>query len=100
MVSTADSVPVMEFFTGLHEAENIIAKGDTKSSIRTAAGIQVDLRAVTDQEFPYALHHFTGSKEHNIAMRGRAIDRGMKMNEYGLFRGSRIVVLQRRGGDF
>ena len=92
VVSTADRGPVMEFFTGLHEAENIIAKGDTKSSIRTAAGIQVDLRAVTDQEFPYALHHFTGSKEHNIAMRGRAIDRGMKMNEYGLFRGSRIVV--------
>jgi DNA polymerase (family 10) len=92
VVSTADSGPVMDFFTGLPEVENIIAKGDTKSSIRTASGIQVDLRAVTDQEFPYALHHFTGSKEHNIAMRGRAIDRGMKMNEYGLFRGEGLVV--------
>jgi DNA polymerase (family 10) len=92
VVSSADSRPVMEFFTSLSEAENIIAKGDTKSSIRTAVGIQVDLRTVTDQEFPYALHHFTGSKEHNIALRGRAIDMGMKMNEYGLFKGSRIVA--------
>jgi DNA polymerase (family X) len=92
VVSAADSGQVMDFFTSLPQVENIIARGDTKSSILTAAGIQVDLRAVTDREFPFALHHFTGSKEHNIAMRGRAIDMGMKMNEYGLFRGERLIA--------
>jgi DNA polymerase (family 10) len=81
----------MDFFTGLPDVESVIAKGDTKSSIRAASGIQVDLRIVTDKEFPFALHHFTGSKEHNIAMRGRAIDRGLKMNEYGLFKGEHPV---------
>lgn len=92
VVSTQDSTAVMERFTTLPQAENIIAKGDTKSSIITAAGIQVDVRTVSDQEFPYALHHFTGSKEHNIAMRGRAIHLGMKMNEYGLFKGARLIA--------
>ena len=91
MVSTGNSGPVMDFFTTLSTVETIIARGDTKSSIITAAGIQVDLRTVTDREFPFALHHFTGSKEHNIAMRGRAIEMGMKMNEYGLFKGEKLV---------
>lgn len=92
LADTSHSSPVMDFFTALPDAGNVIAKGDTKSSILTAAGIQVDLRTVTDREFPFALHHFTGSKEHNIAMRGRAIDMGMKMNEYGLFTGDRLVA--------
>lgn len=92
VVSTSDSAAVMERFTTLPQAESIIAKGDTKSSIITAAGIQVDVRTVSDREFPYALHHFTGSKEHNIAMRGRAIQMGMKMNEYGLFIGDRLIA--------
>ncbi len=92
VVSTPDSPAVMERFTALPQAEGIIAKGDTKSSIITAAGIQVDVRTVSDREFPYALHHFTGSKEHNIALRGRAIHLGMKMNEYGLFTGDRLIV--------
>ena len=91
VVSTGNSGPVMDFFTNLSTVETIIARGDTKSSIITAAGIQVDLRTVTDKEFPFALHHFTGSKEHNIAMRGRAIEMGMKMNEYGLFKGEKLV---------
>jgi DNA polymerase (family 10) len=91
VVSTSDSAAVMERFTTLPQAESIIAKGDTKSSIITATGIQVDVRTVSDREFPYALHHFTGSKEHNIAMRGRAIQMGMKMNEYGLFKGDRLI---------
>jgi DNA polymerase (family 10) len=91
VVSTPDSTAVMDYFTAHSQAESIIAKGDTKSSIITAAGIQVDVRTVSDREFPYALHHFTGSKEHNIAMRGRAIQMGMKMNEYGLFKGEKLV---------
>jgi DNA polymerase (family 10) len=91
VASTSKSPQVMDFFTTLPPVDRIIAKGDTKSSVIISAGIQVDLRTVSDKEFPYALHHFTGSKEHNIAMRGRAIHRGMKMNEYGLFKGEKLI---------
>ncbi|MBM3290513.1 MAG: hypothetical protein FJY92_10210 [Candidatus Hydrogenedentes bacterium] len=65
--------------------------GETKSSVVLESGIAADLRVVSDEEFPFALHHFTGSKEHNVAMRQRAKDRDLKMNEYGLFRGETLV---------
>ncbi|MCX5894349.1 MAG: DNA polymerase/3'-5' exonuclease PolX [Proteobacteria bacterium] len=91
VVSTRESSAVMDLFTSLPLVESVIAKGDTKSSIITSSGIQADLRTVSDKEFPFAIHHFTGSKEHNIAMRGRAIRLGMKMNEYGLFKGERLI---------
>jgi DNA polymerase (family 10) len=91
VVSTSESTTVMDFFTSLPEVERIIAKGDTKSSIITSAGIQIDLRTVAEKEFPYALHHFTGSKDHNIAMRSRALKMGIKMNEYGLFQGEHVI---------
>jgi len=86
VVSTQDSDAVMDFFTTLPQVEVITAKGDTKASVILKSGIAADLRTVSDMEFPYALHHFTGSKEHNIAMRARAQRMGLKMNEYGLFR--------------
>ncbi len=86
VVSTQDSAAVMDFFTTLPQVEAITAKGDTKASVVLKSGIAADLRTVSDVEFPYALHHFTGSKEHNIAMRARAQRMGLKMNEYGLFR--------------
>jgi DNA polymerase (family 10) len=86
VASTQDSSAVMEFFTTLPQVEAVTAKGDTKSSVILKSGIAADLRTVSDTEFPYALHHFTGSKEHNVAMRGRAQRMGLKMNEYGLFR--------------
>ncbi len=86
VAATSDSKKLMEFFTSLPQVEKIEAKGETKSAIILKSGISCDLRAVTDKEFPYALHHFTGSKEHNVACRARAQKMGMKMNEYGLFR--------------
>ncbi|HEY4485344.1 MAG TPA: helix-hairpin-helix domain-containing protein, partial [Nitrospiria bacterium] len=92
LVSAGRSGPVMEAFASLQEVEEVIAKGETKSSVRLKSGINADLRVVSDAEFPYALHHFTGSKEHNIAMRGRAQRMGFKMNEYGLFRGEKLVA--------
>lgn len=82
---------VMDFFTSLEEAEDIIARGDTKSSIRLKSGINVDIRIVEDFQYPYALHHFTGSKEHNTAMRTAAKKDNIKMNEYGLFKNGRLV---------
>jgi len=91
LVSAERSGPVMEAFTTLPVVEEVIAKGETKSSVRLKSGINADLRVVTDAEFPYALHHFTGSKEHNVAMRGRAQRLGFKMNEYGLFHGEKRI---------
>lgn len=83
---------VMQYFVDFPDTSEIIGQGDTKSSIRLERGINVDLRLVTDDQFPYALHHFTGSKEHNTAMRGLAKEREMKMNEYGLFRGEDELI--------
>ncbi|MBN1586222.1 MAG: DNA polymerase/3'-5' exonuclease PolX, partial [Candidatus Omnitrophica bacterium] len=91
LAAAADSKPVMEWFVKHPSVVDLIAHGETKSSVRLKSGIQCDLRVVSDKEFPYALHHFTGSKEHNVAMRGRAQGLGYKMNEYGLFQGGKLV---------
>jgi len=87
--STETNAEVMDRFTSLLGVEEVIAKGDTKSTVRMDSGITADLRIISDKQFPYALHHLTGSKEHNIAMRSRAKERNLKMNEYGLFKGSK-----------
>lgn len=91
VASSVKPAAVMKKFTQLKLAEEVVQHGETKSQIRLRSGINVDLRVVSDKEFPYALHHFTGSKEHNTAMRTRAKAMGYKMNEYGLFKGSRLV---------
>src|SRR5439155_9929967 len=77
---------VIDFFAQQPGILNVIAKGDTKASVLLEGGIQSDLRVVSDAEYPFALMYFTGNKEHNIVMRQRAIDRGLRLNEYGLFR--------------
>lgn len=86
-VDEADREAVMAAFTTLPAAGSVIARGPTKSSILTEGGVQVDLRAVGETEFPFALHHFTGSKEHNTKLRGRAKSLGLRMSEWGIFRG-------------
>ena len=91
VASTDHPEEVMEYFTSLKEADEVIAKGDTKSSIRLKSGINADIRTVSDVQFPYALHHFTGSKEHNTAMRSIAKKMGIKMNEYGLFSADKLI---------
>lgn len=82
LVSTKNPEAVMEFFTNHPLVENILAHGATKSSVILKNGIQCDLRAVTAAEFPFALNYFTGSKEHNVRMRSRALSRGWSLNEY------------------
>lgn len=77
--------PLADHFAALPVVESVIAKGETKVSVVLNSGINCDLRIVSPIEFPYALHHFTGSREHNTAMRSRAKQMGIKMNEYGLF---------------
>src|SRR4030066_1077344 len=91
VAGTGNSSEVMDFFTGIKEAKDIIARGETKSSIRLESGINVDIRTVDDFQYPYALHHFTGSKEHNTAMRTAAKKENIKMNEYGLFKNSSLI---------
>lgn len=76
---------VHEALVTMEDVEEVIGNGETKSSVRLSTGLQVDLRTVTPKQFPFALHYFTGSKEHNTRMRQRAKDRGLKLNEYGLF---------------
>lgn len=86
LVSSKKPLKVIEFFTKLDSVQNIIARGETKAAVILQGGIQADLRVITESEYPFALAYFTGSKEHNIVMRQRAIDRGLRLNEYGLFK--------------
>lgn len=85
LVSTADSTAVASHIATLPQVQKVVAQGDTKVTINLASGINADLRMVKEHEYPYALHHFTGSKEHNTAMRHRAKGMGYKINEYGLY---------------
>ena len=91
VVSGTDAEAIAAAFVGHPEVKEILAQGETKSSVRLKNGLQADLRVVTAAQFPYVLHHFTGSKEHNVALRARAQARGLKINEYGLYRGEALV---------
>jgi DNA polymerase (family X) len=83
LVATKEPVLVCEDFTTLPHVETVIVCGDTKTSVRLKNGIQCDLRAVSNAQFPFALQYFTGSKEHNVAIRSLALKKGLSLNEYG-----------------
>ncbi len=85
--SEADRRKIMDFFTSQPSVQAITGKGDTKSSVVLSSGIAMDLRVVKDSQFPYTLHHFSGSKEHHIPLRRRALSMNMTINDYGLFKG-------------
>ncbi len=78
---------IMDFFTKQPSVQAITGKGETKSSVVLSSGIAMDLRVVKDSQFPNTLHHFTGSKEHHIPLRRRALSMNMTINDYGLFKG-------------
>ncbi|MDD3292545.1 MAG: DNA polymerase/3'-5' exonuclease PolX [Candidatus Pacebacteria bacterium] len=82
---------IMNTFVGMDEVIKIVNKGETKSSIKTRQGLDMDLRLVSLSSFGSALQYFTGSKEHNIALRRIAIRKGLKLNEYGLFKNNRKI---------
>lgn len=84
--------PVMDFFTNLEEVVRVYARGETKSMVKLGNGLDVDLRVVPEESFGAALSYFTGSKNHNVALRQIALRRGMKLNEYGLFRGKKPIA--------
>ncbi|MEK6691675.1 MAG: DNA polymerase/3'-5' exonuclease PolX [Nitrospirota bacterium] len=85
LATSPDPSKVMKTFVNLPQVNEILARGITKSSIVTNAGIQVDLRVVEEDSFGAALAYFTGSKSHNIRLREMAMKRGLKINEYGVF---------------
>ncbi len=78
---------IMNFFTKQPSVQVVTGKGDTKSSVVLSSGIAMDLRLVNDSRFPYTLHHFSGSREHHIPLRRRALSMDITINDYGLFRG-------------
>lgn len=83
---------VMDRFVAYDEVREVLAHGDTRSSVVLQSGLQVDLRIVPAESYGAALHYFTGSKAHNIAIRRLAQARGLKLNEYGVFRGARRIA--------
>lgn len=84
IVGARDAAPVMAWFTAMPGLAEVTGHGETKSSVRLADGLQADLRVVPPEQFAFALHHFTGSKEHNVQMRQRALARGLSLSEWGL----------------
>jgi DNA polymerase (family 10) len=82
----AKSSKVMDRFTAYGEIQEVISRGETKSSVRLRNGLQVDLRVLDEESYGAALHYFTGSKAHNVAIRERAKEMGLKVSEYGVFR--------------
>ena len=85
IVASDTPKPIMDWFTQIEGVKEITAKGETKSSVRFENGIQADLRIVSEQVFVFALHHFTGSKDHNVMMRQRALSMGYRLSEWGIF---------------
>jgi DNA polymerase (family 10) len=86
LVSSQKPAEIIDYFITQPGILSVSAQGETKASVVLPGGIQADLRVVSDAEYPFALAYFTGSKEHNIVMRQRAIARGLRLNEYGLFK--------------
>ncbi|MFD0892106.1 DNA polymerase/3'-5' exonuclease PolX [Luteolibacter ambystomatis] len=84
LVATKEPAELCRYFTTFPIVKSVIARGETKTSVRLDNGIQCDLRAVSNAEFPFALMYFTGSKEHNVAIRQRALKHGWSLNEYAL----------------
>jgi DNA polymerase (family X) len=85
LVATTEPAPAMRAFCDLAEVAMVLAKGPTKATVRLRVGLQVDLRVLPPESFGAALHYFTGSKEHNLAIRTRAVHRGLELSEYGVF---------------
>lgn len=92
LVISQNPAPVMDFFVSLPGVVKVWGHGATKSSVRLKEGLDMDLRVIPPESYGSALQYFTGSKDHNIALRKIALDQGLKLSEYGLFRGSQRVA--------
>ncbi len=92
LVTSDQPEKVMDFFVKMPEVMSVFGKGKTKSTVILKNGIDVDLRVVPEKSYGAALNYFTGSKDHNVALRRMAIEKGMKLSEYGLFKGKEFVA--------
>jgi DNA polymerase (family 10) len=92
LVTSSDPNAAMDRLAANPLVVKVLARGETKQTVRLRSGLQLDLRVVPDESFGAAAQYFTGSKEHNIIIRRRAQERGLKLNEYGLFRGDKLVA--------
>jgi len=92
LVTAAAPAQVMQRFLAYAEVRQVLSRGETRSSVVLHAGIQVDVRVVAEECYGAALHYFTGSKSHNIAVRKLGQERGLKINEYGVFRGNKRIA--------
>lgn len=90
--SADDAAPILDAFVAYPQVAEILGRGDTRASVKLGSGLQVDLRVVGAESYGAALQYFTGSKEHNVRLRQQAIERGLKLSEYGLFRGEERVA--------
>ena len=92
LVTCKKDSPVMDRFVNHDEVREVVSHGTTRSTVHLRSGLQVDLRVLPAVSYGAALHYFTGSKAHNIAVRKRAVTRGLKVNEYGVFKGEKRVA--------
>lgn len=92
LATSSNANRAMEVFTSQSDVIEVISEGETRSSVRVANDLQIDLRIVEDDSYGAALQYFTGSQDHNITTRNRAIERDLKLNEYGLFRSDDEVI--------
>ena len=92
LVVSKNAKKIMDLFVSLSDVEKVWGKGGTKASIRMRVGFDIDLRVVQAKSYGAALQYFTGSKDHNIVTRKIAIDRGLKLSEYGVFRGPKMIA--------
>jgi len=94
LITAADSTEPMDALANHDLVEKVLARGETKQRVRLRSGLEMDLRVVPKESYGAALQYFTGSKDHNIVVRRRAQERGLKINEYGVFRGEDSVAGQ------
>jgi DNA polymerase (family 10) len=92
LVISKNPKPIMDFFVSLPGVIKVWGKGNTKASVRMREGFDMDIRVLPKKSYGAALQYFTGSKEHNIALRKIAIEKGLKLSEYGLFKGSEMIA--------
>lgn len=92
LVTCTQAKTLMDHFVADEEVETIVSKGHTRATVKLRSGLQVDLRVVPEESYGAALQYFTGSKAHNIAVRSLAVKKGLKINEYGVFRGETRIA--------
>ncbi|MCB9772867.1 MAG: DNA polymerase/3'-5' exonuclease PolX [Nitrospiraceae bacterium] len=92
LVTCTQAKTMMDHFVAYEEVETVVSKGQTRATVILRSGLQVDLRVVPEESYGAALQYFTGSKAHNIAVRSLAVKKGLKINEYGVFRGETRIA--------